>query len=104
MLKLEQKVIKDLVVKFLIVYAKRIKSYDFNNSKFDQSVDEPNFIGRRVDCLIREIEIRKNENIIVALRRYLKNGNTKTSKCLSKKSVVFLEPKCGYVVWGKECE
>jgi hypothetical protein len=80
-------------------YAKRIKSYDFGNPKFGQSIDKPNFIGRRVDCLGREIEVRKNEKLINALRRYLKESNTKTSRCLSNKSVILLEPKCGYVVW-----
>ena len=83
-------------------YAKRIKSYDFSDPKFGQSVDKPNFIGRRVDCLSREIEIIRNENLVIALRRYLKNSNTKTAICLSKKSVVLLEPKCGYIVWKKE--
>lgn len=80
-------------------YAKRIKSYDFGNPKFGQSIDKPNFIGRRVDCLGREIEVRKNETTIIALRRYLQESNTTTSRCLSNKSVVLLEPKCGYVVW-----
>jgi hypothetical protein len=80
-------------------YAKRIKSYDFGNPKFGQSKDKPDFIGRRVDCFGREIEIRKNEKLIIALRRYLKESNTKTSRFLSNKSVILLEPKCGYVVW-----
>jgi hypothetical protein len=80
-------------------YSKRIKSYDFGNPKFGQSKDKPNFIGRRVDCLGREIDVRKNETLIIALRRYLKESNTTTSRYLSNKSVVLLNPKCGYVVW-----
>ena len=83
-------------------YAKRIKSYDYNNAKFGQSLDKPQFIGRRVDCLSREIEIKKNESLIAALRRYLKNSETKTANLLSRKSVILLKPKCGYVVWRND--
>jgi hypothetical protein len=38
-------------------YAKRIKSYDFGDAKFGQSADRPNFVGRRVDCLGRAIDV-----------------------------------------------
>ena len=55
---------------------------DFDNPKFGQSIDKPNFIGRRVDCLGREIEISKNETLIIALRRYLLECNTCASSIL----------------------
>jgi len=80
-------------------YAKRIKSYDFGNDKFGKSVDKPNFVGRRVDCLSRSIEIKKDEDIQTALRRYLIEGKTETARLLSAKAVVLLEPNCGEVIW-----
>ena len=83
------------------LYAKRIKSYDFGNPKFGQSIDKPEYIGRRVDCLMRTIEINENENIILAMRRYLEEGKTKTAKLLANKSVVLIEPFCGKVIWPK---
>ena len=80
-------------------YAKRIKSYDFGDQKFGQSIDKPNFAGRRVDCLGREIEVDGDEDCVAALRRYLQEGKTETAKLLAQKAVVLLEPNCGIVVW-----
>jgi hypothetical protein len=82
-----------------IWYAKRIKSYDFGDEKFGKSVDKPNFVGRRVDCLSRSIEVRKAENVQTALQRYLIEGRTETAKLLSVKAVVLLEPNCGEIIW-----
>ncbi len=80
-------------------YAKRIKSYDFGDPKFGKSVDKPNFVGRRVDCLSRSIEVKRNEDISTALQRYLTEGKTKTAKLLSAKAVVLLVPNCGEIIW-----
>ncbi|HRJ59525.1 MAG TPA: hypothetical protein PLV64_24810 [Anaerolineales bacterium] len=80
-------------------YAKRIKSYDFGDKKFGKSVDKPDFIGRRVDCLSRSIEVKKEEDIQTALRRYLTEGKTETAKLLAAKAVVLLEPACGEIIW-----
>lgn len=80
-------------------YAKRIKSYDFGNEKIGKSVDKPDFAGRRVDCLSRSIEVKKDEDIQSALRRYLIEGKTETAKLLSAKAVILLEPNCGEIIW-----
>ena len=80
-------------------YAKRIKSYDFGDEKFGTSVDKPNFVGRRVDCLSRSIVVIKDENIQTALRRYLIEGKTETAKLLSLKAVILLEPNRGDIIW-----
>jgi hypothetical protein len=80
-------------------YAKRIKSCDFGNSKFGQSVDQPKFVGRRVDCLGREIDVNNDEDVVTALQRYLKERKTETAKLLAEKAVILLEPNCGTVVW-----
>jgi len=81
------------------LFAKRLKSYDFGNPKFGQSIDKPNFTGRRVDCLFRSINRYKRENAKTALRRYLEEGKTETARLLSDKAVVFLKPNCGRVIW-----
>ncbi len=80
-------------------YAKRIKSYDFGNPKFGQSVGRSDFIGRCVDCLGRAIDIPKKGDVITALREYLRFGATETSGLLAQKAVVLLDPKCGKIVW-----
>jgi hypothetical protein len=80
-------------------YAKRIKSYDFGDAKFGQSVDRPDFVGRRVDCLGRAIDVQEGEDVITALRRYLQSGKTETARLLATKAIVLLAPACGTVVW-----
>jgi len=84
--------------------ARRIKSYDFGNPKFGQSVDRLDFIGRRVDCLGREIEVKAEEDVIMALRRYIQSGKTQTAKLLATKAVVLLAPHCSTVVWPLDYE
>ncbi|MEZ4860327.1 MAG: hypothetical protein R3C14_03440 [Caldilineaceae bacterium] len=80
-------------------YARRIKSYDFGNSKFGQSVDRPDFVGRRVDCLGRALEVEEEADVILALRHYMQEGKTETARLLAAKAVVLLAPHCGTVVW-----
>jgi hypothetical protein len=80
-------------------YAKRKKSYDFGNPKFGPSVGHYDFVGRRVDCFGRAIEIPKKGDVITALRKYLRLGATKTSSLLAQKALVLLNPKCGKIVW-----
>lgn len=77
---------------------RRNKHYDFGDPKFGQSIDRPDFNGRRVDCLGRDIKVMRGENSIAALQRYLKEGGTETSRLLAEKPVVLLEPDLGRVV------
>ena len=83
-------------------YAKRIKAHDFHDAKFGKSKDKPDFVGRRVDCMGRTIDVRKNEDILKSLQRYLMQGRTKTARLLALKAVILLEPSCGKVVWPPE--
>ena len=80
-------------------YAKRNKPYDFGDPKFGQSVDKPDYIGRRVDCLARGIDVKTGEDPAAAIRRYLKAGRTETARLLALKAVVLLEPDCGEIIW-----
>lgn len=83
-------------------YAKRIKSYDFGDPRFGQSIDRPGFIGRRVDCLGRAIDVVDGEDAASALRRYVRQRGTEIARCLAKNAVVLLEPECGLVAWYRD--
>lgn len=82
------------------IYAKRIKSYDFGDPKFGQSVDKPGFIGRRVDCMFRSIEHHPGETAESAIQRFVLEGRTETARLLSLKAMVLLEPNCGRIIWS----
>lgn len=83
-------------------YAKRIKSYDFGDPKFGQSLDKPNLIGRRVDCLSRSMNVDTREDATAALRRYLEEGRTETARLLAAKALVLLKPDLGRVIWPRK--
>jgi hypothetical protein len=83
------------------LYPKRLKFYDFGNAKFGQSQDKPDFIGRRVDCLVRSIDAIENEDVEISIQRYLKEGKTETARLLATKAVILLEPNCGKVIWPR---
>ncbi|GIK74792.1 MAG: hypothetical protein BroJett021_37800 [Chloroflexota bacterium] len=83
------------------LYPKRIKSYDFGDTKFGQSQDKPGFIGRRVDCLVRSIDAAKGEDVEASIQRYLRDGKTETARLLAAKAVILLEPNCGKVIWPR---
>ena len=75
--------------------------HDFGDPKFGQSVDRPEFIGRRVDCISRSIPAERHEDPITAVRRYLKTGRSKTARLLAEKPVVLITPEgmIGEVIW-----
>lgn len=73
--------------------------YDYGDDKFGKSVDRPDFVGRRVDCLGRDIEVYESDDATSALRRYFSQHRTTTARELAKKAVVLLEPDLGKVVW-----
>lgn len=74
-------------------------SYDFGDSKFGQSKNRPHFLGRRVDCLGRDILFIKSDNLRSALERYLQEGKTKSARLIAQKPVVLLEPDLGKIIW-----
>jgi hypothetical protein len=84
---------------------RRIKSKDFGKSKFGvRAKDKKNgYIGRRVDLLGRSIKT-SGENLIYTIRRYLGEGKTASSRALSKKAVVLIEPPAllGKVIWPQK--
>ena len=83
-------------------YAKRLKAYDYGDDKFGQSLDQPDWVGRRVDCMARAIEANEGEDVIAAVQQYLREGASETAHLLAQKAVVLLDPDCGTVVWPVE--
>jgi hypothetical protein len=83
------------------LYPKRLKYYDFGNAKFGQYQDKPNFIGRRVDCMVRSIDAHENEVAEQSIQKYLMGGKTETARLLAAKAIVLLEPNCGKVIWPR---
>lgn len=74
---------------------------DFGDPKFGKSEESPQFIGRRVDHMGRSISDADFSNPVAVLQRYLRNGRTKSSRCLAHKAVVLIKPDnlLGKVIW-----
>ena len=75
---------------------------DFGPSKFGRDARNPEaYKGRRVELAGRSIDCRPNEDPIVAIQRYLKDGESPSARELPEKAVVLLEPDnfLGYVAW-----
>lgn len=84
---------------------RRKKSKDFGKSKYGVRAQDKKkgYLGRRVDLLGRSIQLLGRESMIRALQRYLAEGRTTTSKALSQKAVVLIEPKTalGKIIWPR---
>lgn len=74
---------------------------DFGKTKFGRSPKEPGYIGRPVDLLGRSIPYRVGAKRVEALRDYLTNATTESSRHLAKKAVVLLQPSSqrGRIIW-----
>lgn len=78
---------------------RRNVAHDFGNPKFGQSVTKPEFVGRRVDCLGRDIPVLKSDSLTTALQRYLHQGKTTTARFLAQKPIILLGPNLGKIIW-----
>lgn len=83
-------------------YPRRNKPYDFGSAKFGQSLDRPDFIGCRVDCLGRSMEAEEGDDPIAVVQRYLQEGRTDSARLLAQKATIFLEPDCGKIISPQE--
>jgi hypothetical protein len=75
---------------------------DFKNSRFGRHPKDRGYEGRRVDVLGRAVDVRRGENGIAALRRYLANGRPDSSPWhLAKRPVIAIYPDAilGHLVW-----
>jgi hypothetical protein len=85
-------------------YAKRNKHVDFGDAKFGQSPNKPDFVGRRVDLMGRDLAVAAGESPVESIRRWLRDRRTDSAKLLAQKAVVLLEPDDlrGTVVWPED--
>lgn len=74
---------------------------DFGLSTFGTSSDRPDFIGRRVDLLLKSIVCSSDAGPVTVLQQYLAEGQTKTARSLAQKAVVLIEPAdlLGFIAW-----
>jgi hypothetical protein len=85
-------------------YAKRNPSADFGDPKFGQTVDKPNYVGRRVDLLGRGIKYRRPEDPAAAICRWLRTDKGTSAPLLAQKPVVLLAPeeRVGEIIWNPD--
>jgi hypothetical protein len=52
----------------------------------------------------RELPVQPGTDLVIALRRYLRRGDTTTARELSQKAAILLEPedRMGTVVWPRD--
>jgi hypothetical protein len=74
---------------------------DFGKSKFGSHPDDNDFLGRRIDVLMRSDSFFDVKDPTLAIAKYLSKKNSKTSKLLAKKAAVGLYPDnlLGKVLW-----
>lgn len=82
-------------------YAKSRSVRDFGDAKFGQSVDKPDFVGRRVDLMGRGILADPREDPVTAVQRYLRSDRPGTVRLLAGKAIVLIDPKPlrGRLIW-----
>jgi hypothetical protein len=69
-----------------------VVSRDFGQPRFGKWPDKPNFIGRKVDLLLKSIACTPDRSPTRSLQHYLTKVRTQTARCLTKKAAVLLEP------------
>jgi len=74
---------------------------DYGDPKFGKSPDRLDFIGRRVDLMGRSLAVDIESAPEFVLRRYLSEKHTTSSRFLSEKAAIMLEPinLLGTCIW-----
>jgi len=76
---------------------------DLGPTKFGVHPDDARdgYKGRRVDLFGRSISALENDDPVEAVRRYLREGRTKSARHLRQKAMVLIEPETlrGTIVW-----
>ena len=80
---------------------RRVAKADFGRGKYGKTNDSPNFVGRRVDLMMRSIPYDLSP--ILSIQNYLVKKNTRSAEFLSMKGVIILESfgeeSTGTVIW-----
>lgn len=78
---------------------------DFGSSKFGRSsLDNPSYVGRRIDIFWRSISASVDKPSASIIRQYFAEPYTTSSHELRKKSAILVWPKedAGRVIWTPE--
>lgn len=81
-----------------------IWNWDYQNPKFGSHPEMKDYVGRKVDVIVRSIRNYIPNEPIETIYQYLTQENTASSWELAKKAVVLLypEPLLGQVIWYKQ--
>jgi len=101
--------IKDFDIWFFYPFNKKhlpyrtVWHFDYENEKFGKHPSASSYKGRKVDVIVRSIEKYNVDDPVETLLQYLQHGKTQSSKELSKKAVVIMQPESeiGRVIWYK---
>lgn len=102
--------VKDFDVWFFYAFNKThlpyrtIWNWDYTNSKFGHRPNEPDYVGRRVDVLVRSIRNYVEGDPIRSVQSFLEKEGTASSLALAKKAVVLIAPDVmrGRVIWNEK--
>lgn len=80
---------------------RRIGHAAFGDPRFGRSLGRSQYLGRCVDLIGRSIYANKDEDPVTAVRRYLKEGRTKSARLLAEKAVILIDPapRRGEIIW-----
>ena len=70
-----------------------IWNWDYNNPKFGHHPEDKNYLGRKVDVLVRSIKNYTLGDPVKTMQQFLEFERTSSSKILLDKAVVLLAPE-----------
>jgi hypothetical protein len=84
---------------------KRNIHVDFGPSKYGlwtgESARFHDYLGRRVDLLMRDVDVARGTDAVDAVRSWLMEGRTRSQRALAAKAAVIVQPRKlrGFVAW-----
>lgn len=80
---------------------RRIGRVAFGDPRFGRSPGRSQYLGRRIDLIGRSIYANTDEDPVTAVRRYVKEGRTKSARLLAEKAVILIDPtpRRGEILW-----
>jgi hypothetical protein len=74
---------------------------DFGPSRFGTNPCEPQYSGRRIDVMGRDIPASHKQSAQESIAAYLQEGRAKSTRCWAKSPMIALSPgdMLGHVIW-----
>lgn len=102
--------IKDFDIWFFYPFNEKLLPYrtvwtwDYENKKFGTHPNDVGYKGRRVDVLVRSLNVSDPSNPIVSLQEYFAGGKTYTARALAEKAAVLMYPTkyLGKPIWYRQ--